>query len=175
MEKLHLRNIKKGFATNSSSYHSTMIINGNISDDSFQINDDKSIDVTLGEYGWGVETLKTKNEKLQYLLTMVVETEFPYFCNKDDDPIKIFKDCVGYKSINEFLNSNGYHLYIPSNLFCIKKSLYDENCYIEKDGYIDHQSCEYDDLNDFLNKNSTSIEEILLNPTVVILIDHDNH
>ena len=71
-----MKQIRRGtFETNSSSMHSLVIENersiGKLEESKLKLNKKGEIRVHLGEYGWGPEFLKTQQEKLNYLVTLI--------------------------------------------------------------------------------------------------------
>lgn len=62
-KKLYLRNIKKGFATNSSSYHSTLILMKDVYDkwvnEEITVENDWGEEITYDEWGNGESEINT--------------------------------------------------------------------------------------------------------------------
>ena len=167
------------FETNSSSTHSVSVSNknsdycGNNCLDSF-IDYDNRVHVRFGEFGWEIDSYRTPYEKLQYIVTMLAETEGRSVLTTSD-----FFETKGFKLINEAV---GYYchcdgIWIDSNM---KMSCYEWDnktyCYLNHDGYIDHQSCEdYDSVQDFLDDYGVDINQFLFDNGVVVHTDNDNH
>jgi len=166
------RQIRKGvFETNSSSMHSVTISQGTLSPNRMEIHKGRYIKVGAGEFGWGLSKHRDQETKLEYLLMMVVETEHP-------NNLEEFLECEGFKKLNEAISSYcGCDRIVPVN-FNFRTESYEHNgelrSYVTHDGYIDHQSCEYNNLDDFLSENNTDILDFVFNPNVVLVISNDN-
>jgi len=163
------------FETNSSSCHSISFSNKykritksklkyeTIKDNAKELRDivngnyDHSLEIPLGEFGWGVQTYNDCYTKLQYALTMAYVTECGYSSNGQG-----FEETDGYKKILDLLKEEiGCEFLIVSNF---------------EDGYIDHQSCyDYSSLADFLSDWGVSLYDFIFNPYVKLNIDNDNH
>lgn len=167
------------FETNSSSTHSVSVSNkySNYCEDyclnPFIDYDDK-VHVRFGEFGWEIDSYNTPYEKLQYIITMLAETEGRSVLTTGD-----FFETKGFKLINEavadYCHCDG--IWIDSNM---KMSCYEWDnktyCYLDHDGYIDHQSCEdYDSVQDFLDDYGVDINQFLFDNGVVVHTDNDNH
>ena len=167
------------FETNSSSSHSITIgKQGILSPFCIPINDDGYVVGEFGEFGWGYEKLKSQSEKLSYLLTMVAITEMQWRVEPDVDIIKLFEQTVGFQSLNKFVSQYCNGISLECIGLEVRKSFDETDTfhYVDYYGYIDHQSCgHYNSLQNFLDYYELSIEEIILNDDVVIIIDNDNH
>ena len=160
------RQIRRGvFETNSSSCHSLSIenIRNNCDYDQLKkyVNDyDNTIHVGFGEFGWEQECYIDAFTKLEYALTMIVQTE----CGNVKD-VEDFYETDGFVELNELIKSrchcDGITLtskmelveYHP-NVWVEEKKRWLEDYdvtdfYINHEGYIDHQSRYYKSLQDF--------------------------
>ena len=164
------------FETNSSSTHSISIIKHELTPSYLTIfEEDNKIHVYPGEFGWEIKTYSDQNDKLEYLISMLFETEG----NQCKSRTQLW-ETEGYQLINdaikEYCNCDGIFI---EGKFGIKSYKYngEEHFYLEHDGYIDHQSCEdYSSIKDFLNSNGiNSVIEFIFNPTVLVHTDNDNH
>ena len=96
------RKIRYGvFETNSSSTHVVSFVNrDSLSDASLDIyhsdDDEDTLEVSFGEFGWEYEVYTDPYWKLKYALTMVAETE-------DFTDEKSFYETEGFKAINELI------------------------------------------------------------------------
>jgi len=178
------------FETNSSSTHSVSLTNMSSDIPNFEQLDsyvdpaDHYIHIGFGEFGWGYNEYVDAYTKLQYLLTMILET------NKCD-----FGKPIGIKSIEEFYLCDDFillesiiteHVKDCKGINIIDPDIKLNVCeiegtdeviqYVTHNGYIDHQSCEnYNCLADFLNDFETTIEDFVFNENVMLLIDSDNN
>jgi hypothetical protein len=164
-----MRQIRKSvFETNSSSTHSVSIQKSGRLDSSYLKVDeeDNKVHVQFGEFGWGVESFYSQEEKLSYLCTMVAEAEGRNLKTEED-----FYNSEGFQLINgvvsEYCNCDG--VVIDNANF--KTTSWG----LEHEGYIDHQSCEYSSLQEFLNDYDTNVIEFIFNNGVVLHTDNDNH
>lgn len=192
------------FETNSSSMHSLVMkmpMTGKLEkfneDGSFELFDEEGyVIVKMGQYGWSTDDdrpLSSQSEKMSYLLTMVHDCElldagtvFRHMYRSDDiSPSDLLKQTDGFNFLSSWVASkreNGKGISPDYNWdgFEFEKweSVVDGHEYhIDSDYYVDHQSSvdDYTDLNDFLKKNKTTLDEVILNPQVNIIIDNDNH
>jgi len=170
---------KSTFETNSSSCHSLVITDKEICKlEEFNIptNKDNKVIFKVGEYNWGLEELTEQEEKLTYLMTMVAGN-WP----NSIEEIQMSSD---YKILNDFLLKYCNGIEFP------KKFL--ENGY---DGHIDHQSITnlksflseyylidgnnkrkyYNEDYSMITKREVTIDEVVLDPNITIIIDNDNH
>jgi len=173
--------IRKGvFETNSSSTHSVSISrknnkyydpsNLNVFIDEY----DNKVHVKFGEFGWEIESYNLPYEKLQYIVTMLVETEGNSITCVDDlfetDGFKLINDAVA-----NYCNCDG--IWIDEDM---RLNSYTWNgkthYYIDHNGYIDHQSCEdYKTVQDFLDDYCVDITQFIFDNGVVVHTDNDNH
>ena len=179
------------FETNSSSCHSLSINRTSKADYNKDIlkhciwDDDNKLHVGFEQFGWGYETYNDPLYKLEYALTMVLETE----CHNIDN----FYETKGFKLIDEFvkdtLECDGVVIddeitkeeYQPTKWDKEKKELVADLSrpkvtWLSSDGYIDHQSSEnYSCLQDYLDDWDVTLEDFVLNPGITLIIDNDNH
>lgn len=153
-------NIRRGvFETNSSSSHSVTLRNGGESDTRFfHVDDENRVVVTPDEYGWGYEVLTEPDQKLSYLVTMVMERLSSdhsviddELLHEDEDFKKILECIAAYTDYKDVV------LVDPPYCF-----------------YIDHQSY-YDKLDEFLSDWGVTMNQLLFDTGVSIIIDNDNH
>lgn len=187
------RQIRHGvFETNSSSCHSLSIRNSQTNYDydclrKFHLADDNTIHAGFGEFGWGYDDYTDPYNKLEYALTMIVETECRNINNVEE-----FFESEGFTELNSLIkdrcNCDGITVtsemdirhYHPTK-WDDKKGKYVEDYsitefYVDHYGYIDHQSCEgYESLQDFLDDYGVSLEDFIFNDGVRLIIDNDNH
>ena len=175
-----MRTIRRNvFETNSSSVHSVSISSNHVPDydpwdeekrlGGIVVDDDTNrVLCHFGEFGWEEVTYTTEMSKLSYLLTMVVETE-GYKLKKVDDFYKL----PGFKMLNEMIATHcrcdGIEIVDPMRI-----EVCDGNPYLMIDGYIDHQSCEYENLADFLNDYSLTALEFVFSEGVELTTGNDN-
>lgn len=176
----------KIFETNSSSSHSISLTN--VSSDilnfeqlySYIDQADNYIHIEFGEFGWGYDEYVDAYTKLQYLLTMIMEIH----CNELDT----FDD---FYNLDEFILVESIVTEHTKRCkgICIDNDGFERNSYESEDadgnpvtkywnsfdGYIDHQSCEYSSLAEFLENWDTNIEDFIFNENVMLVIDNDNH
>jgi hypothetical protein len=171
-----MKQIRRGtFETNSSSVHSLVIENekkiGELEKSQLKLNKKGEIEVQLGKYGWGLSFLTTQQEKLNYLVTLIVGSKIIIDCDdlEDDPEFEYLK-----KELLKYTNAKNIKVYG-----------FGKNNY-----YIDHQSQK--DLSEFLNsyntetvlKNIYSWEtkketeligplDVIFNPNIIIEIYHD--
>ena len=182
-----MKQVRKGtFETNSSSMHSLVIENeksiGKLEESKLKLNKKGEIRVHLGEYGWGLEFLKTQQEKLNYRVTLIAGS-------KGIDNIKDLEDDPEYmnmkKQLLKYANATNIIVY----------------GFGKGDYYIDHQSQQslsdflkaYNrektvDTSDFEECDSSNCEawgtrkgtdkigplDVIFNPNIVIEIANDN-
>lgn len=155
---------KNVFETNSSSTHSLVISKKERSYDySLPVDDDGTLTITFGEFGWGPELLIAPIEKLSYLVTdrsglYDIPEELK---NADDDAIYdfIMEESEAIKDIVEVVKSC-----CPE----VKEVRFELGDSWNPFGYVDHQSqgTSYD--------MDLSIEEIVFSNKVIIMIANDN-
>jgi len=158
------------FETNSSSTHSIVVSKGSIKPLSLPLDEHGRVCIEFGEYGCGPDTLSTQREKMCFLLTMAYETECRHKGNVGSKDA--FAQTDGFKALDEFARENidgciGLNI---GNSFC------DGSCGCDvgsAHGYIDHNSCEYESLADFLNQNNTSIRRFVRHSGTVMEMDYD--
>lgn len=166
------------FETNSSSTHSVSISHKksyyNDNDClSEHIDYDNKVHVELGEFGWEVEHYSMPYEKLQYIATMLVETEGRNISSVDElfetDGFKLINDAVAdYCNcdgiwIDSYMNMNSYEWDGKTEF------------YLDHDGYIDHQSHEsYQSVQDFLDDYGVDVKQFIFDYGVCVITDNDN-
>lgn len=167
------------FETNSSSTHSIAISHKNsyyYGENCLEryLDYDNKIHVEFGEFGWEVEHYSLPYEKLQYIVTMLAETEGSNISNInelfDTDGFKLINDAVA-----EYCRCDG--IWIDSNMK-IDCYVWDgkTHTYLDHDGYIDHQSCEgYSSVRDFLDDYGLDITKFIFDDGVCVITDNDNH
>lgn len=174
------RQIRKNvFETNSSSTHSVSISNRNsfyYDKDCLKnyIEWDNKVHVEFGEFGWEREYYYSPYSKLQYIVTMLAETEGRKITAADE----LF-ETNGFKLINDavatYCNCDG--IWIDSE---IKMNSYEWGgkieSYLSHNGYIDHQSYEdYNSVQDFLDDYNIDITKFIFDEGVCVITDNDNH
>jgi len=133
---------------------------------------DNLVHIEFGEFGWGIDTYYDAEIKLSYAATMVAETEE---FNSEDE----FYQTAGMKAINELVKEkchcNGVVVDYPN--FQIESYTWNGETkhYMSHNGYIDHQSCDYKSLQDFLDAWGITLERFIFDDNVGLLIDNDNH
>ena len=175
---------KSVFETNSSSVHSLTVKKNDmvLKPYKMDLNYENKLVLEFGEYGWGYDTLTTVFDKLCYLLTMVGETELRNMSHEITSPHDVLKNSSGFILLENFVTQwivDCAGIEINGLQMTIQEYRYNDSLikYIDlTDGYIDHQSVEdYSSLEDFLYQNDTSVENLVLNDNVSIIIDNDNH
>lgn len=165
---------KNVFETNSSSTHSVSVVNGELEDICLHIKNDGYVHVRFGEFGWETESYTDPYDKLQYVVTMLVETEGRNIVSADE----LF-ETNGFKLINDavadYCDCNG--IWIDSDM---STKNYEYNgqkyFYVDHEGYIDHQSFEsYKTVQDFLDDYGVDITNFIFNDGVIVHTDNDNH
>lgn len=167
------------FETNSSSTHSVSISHKN----SHYFNEDcldeymdynNKIHVTFGEFGWEIKSYYSPYKKLQYIVTMLAETEGRNISSVDElfetDGFKLINDAIA-----DYCNCNG--IWIDSEM-SIDSYEWDEKTYtyLEHDGYIDHQSFEdYSSVRDFLDDYGIDVTQFIFDEGVCLITDNDNY
>lgn len=173
--------IRKGvFETNSSSCHS-ISINSNTPNyappESLYVNyETNRVSVSFGEFGWEIESYYGVGAKLEYLITMVAETE-----GNKITTVEEFYETEGYKLINDsianYCKCDGIELKDGE----LKMRSYTRSdgsicTYLNHEGYIDHQSTEdYSSLKDFLDSYGLSVIDFVFNRNIAVHTDNDNH
>lgn len=158
------RQIRRGvFETNSSSTHS--FTHGNTYNNIVVNDEDNCVHTDLGEFGWEIETYYDSATKLAYILLAAASFtghSFWYFGDTGfDEMLESFKETEEYKRIEEavrnYMNCDGI--------------VVDE----DSEGYIDHQSLEYDSFDNWLDDTgATSVEDFIFG-SVVLHTDNDNY
>ena len=152
-------NIRRGvFETNSSSSHSVTLRKGGESDTRFfHVDDENRVVVTPDEYGWGYEVLTEPDQKLSYLVTMVMERLSNNYSVIDDELLHEDED---FKKIVECVTTYTDYkdVVLASPPYCF---------------YIDHQSY-YGSLDEFLSDWGVTMNQLLFDTGVSIIIDNDN-
>ena len=152
------------FETNSSSMHS-LTLGGHTTNTEVKLDEDKIYHTTFGEFGWSVEDYSGLDEKLQYILTMIVEIYRP-------ETEEAFYNLRDFKRVRDYFCSFTGAIDIVVDDAGIKKGEYGNY----HNGYIDHQSYEdYDSIDDFLNDNGVDSIYQYLFEDVIVHTDNDNH
>lgn len=150
--------------------HSITIRNGEKTAGELLISEDNKVHVEFGEFGWRPCNYSDQYEKLQYILTMCACTEGNN-CSSPEE----FYETEGYKSISntvsKYCHCDGIELESV-----IRANHYKNSVYLDFDGYIDHQSCEYSSVAEFLEENNiSSVEEFIFDNSIVVHTDNDNY
>ena len=112
-------------------------------------------------------------DKLQYIITMLAETE----CRNIDTVDELF-ETEGFKLVNdavaEYCHCDGIWINGDMKMKCYE---WDNatHVYFSHDGYIDHQSCDYNSVQDFLDDYNVDVTQFIFNDNVVVITDNDNH
>jgi hypothetical protein len=167
------------FETNSSSTHSVSISKkkSNYYNNSClkkYIGFDNKVHVEFGEFGWEIEHYNSPYSKLQYITTMLIETE-----GRDISTVEELFETDGFKLINEAISNycNCDGIWIDSRIE-MKSYEWDGEVevYISHDGYIDHQSHEdYNSVQDFLDDYGVDVTKFVFDEGVCVITDNDNH
>jgi hypothetical protein len=168
------------FETNSSSTHSVSVSRKNNQRYSSNVLNvfideyDNKIHVRFGEFGWEIANYNFPYDKLQYIVTMLVETEGNNIASIDElfesDGFKLINDAIA-----DYCHCDG--IWIDEDM---KLDSYEWNgkvhSYISHEGYIDHQSCEdYNSVQDFLDDYGLDIIQFIFDDGVIVHTDNDNH
>ena len=125
--------IREGvFETNSSSTHSIALnpkSYSNYEAKFYGVNSENKIQVRLGEYGWGYEVLSSSDEKLSYIMTMLVLNLIDSGCSTLEDVY----DSEMFKEFQDEIVKNAD--YAGIEIIGV-----DPNCLDTGEFYIDHQS-----------------------------------
>lgn len=153
------------FETNSSSSHALCMNKNDERNYHFYDTDDEDFIIfTMGEYGWYGDDCDSPQEKLNYLLTMVVcSLQANSEAENSEVTVKEIIESDDFKKIDECIRSNTSYSGI-----CFPQDKYDYN-----DGYIDHQSM-YSHIDDFLNDWNVSLEDYLFSDRYFVVIRNDN-
>lgn len=153
---------KNVFETNSSSVHSITVSEKS---ELFDYPEEKEdvIVVVPGEYGWSGDDVMGLQEKLRYLMTLILATNYDYDSKKrefipEDRKLDLLKADEDWQRICQVVRDKKHKEVIPN----IPKGL---------NFYVDHQSCM--SLDDFLG--GISLDDFLFDPTYAVEIDNDNH
>jgi hypothetical protein len=149
------------FETNSSSTHS---FSHGGAFNNIIVEDDGFVHTNLGEFGWEIRNYYDSEAKLAYILLVAAsftDHSFWYFENGFNEELKSFKCTDLYKDIEDVvkdhMNCDGIEINKNS------------------EGYIDHQSLEYDSFNEWLyDTGASSIEDFIFGD-IVLHTDNDNH
>ena len=165
------RQIRRGcFETNSSSMHSLTVrkegVSGTLHVDEYE----NKVITHFGEFGWGYDYYTDPENKLSYLVTMLVETHGDCYsmeelCETEDfqkinNAIASYCHCDGILIDEKLEQATSYD--------GIKK--YEWN---EHEGYVDHQSVE--SIDSLLESYDCTIEEFIFDKGIALIIDNDNH
>ena len=139
------------------------------------IRPDNYIHMSFGDFGWGPEIINDVYRKIQYALTMVIETEGNHGEIKS---LEDYYNTKGFKAINELVKkecgSDGIIIYNDdeNEIRFESYSSDDPNKgYIVHEGYIDHDSCDFKSLQDFLDHYNISLHDFLFDSNVTLIID----
>lgn len=150
------------FETNSSSVHSITVSE---KAELFDYPEEKEdvIVVVPGEYGWSGDDVMGLQEKLRYLMTLILDTKYDWDPGindfvPEDKKLDLLKSDEDWQRICQVVRDKKHKEVIPN----IPKGLH---------FYVDHQSCM--SLDAFLS--GMSLEDFLFDPTYVVEIDNDNH
>ena len=150
------------FETNSSSTHSFSLCTGTYND--LSVDYDGYVHTKLGEFGWEIEDYFDSTSKLAYILLVAAYFSghsFWYFDNSWEDEWESFKETSEFKDIEDV---------VKSHMSC-EGIIIDE----KSEGYIDHQSLEYNSFEDWLSwTEADSIEDFIFGD-VVLHTDNDNY
>lgn len=158
------------FETNSSSMHSLTVrkegVSGTLHIDEYE----NKVITHFGEFGWGYDYYTDPENKLSYLVTMLVETHRDYYsmeelCETEDfqkinNAIASYCHCDGILIDEKLEQATSYD--------GTKK--YEWN---EHEGYVDHQSVE--SIDSLLESYDCTIEEFIFDKGIALIIDNDNH
>ena len=163
MKKIIRKNV---FESNSSSTHSFSYSNSTYNDLKVDYDNyyDNYIHTSLGEFGWEIKDYFSSSAKLDYILLVAANYEDCYLYSWDEEQARNlakFQESSLFKEIEavvkEYMDCDGIVLEEYSQ------------------GYIDHQSLEYDTFEDWLyNTGASSIEDFIFGD-IVLHTDNDNH
>ena len=170
------------FETNSSSTHSVAVPKLRSAGDNYDrysledYLEDDAIVMKFGEFGWEERSYRDACDKLQYALTMVVETECR---NGKVGSLEDFYELPGFKLINDAVKEETGHEVRMDEEISVHTSTYGNSTYAYTDhnGYIDHQSSvdDYGCLQDFLDYYDMTIRDFIFNKDILLITDNDNH
>lgn len=153
------------FETNSSSTHSMIIHHNGIQKNEIPIGEDGYIHVKMNEFGWEVRNYYSQYDRLSYLITMFATTSGAHtlWVSDKDELNKVANDLMNNKWFK------GFSKEIAKHAKC--KGLKID----PSEGYIDHQSCEYGSVIEFLNEWDTDAMEFVFGHGIIVHTDNDNH
>lgn len=153
------------FETNSSSTHSMIIHHNGIQKNEIPIGEDGYIHVKMNEFGWEVRNYYSQYDRLSYLITMFATTSGAHtlWVSDKDELNKVANDLMNNKWFK------GLSKEIAKHAKC--KGLKID----PSEGYIDHQSCEYGSVIEFLNEWDTDAMEFVFGHGIIVHTDNDNH
>ena len=153
------------FETNSSSTHSMIIHHNGIQKNEIPIGEDGYIHVKMNEFGWEVRNYYSQYDRLSYLSTMFATTSGAHtlWVSDKDELNKVANDLMNNKWFK------GFSKEIAKHAKC--KGLKID----PSEGYIDHQSCEYGSVIEFLNEWDTDAMEFVFRHGIIVHTDNDNH
>ncbi len=150
------------FETNSSSTHSFTYggAYNNLVVDDF----DNCVHTSLGEFGWEVHSYFDSEAKLSYILLAAAHfTNHSFWWHKNtfEEELTSFKETEEYQRIEE----------------AVKNVMNCDGIVIEDyaEGYIDHQSLEYDSFDEWLDDTYADSVEDFIFGGVVLHTDNDNY
>ena len=102
------KQIRSGlWETNSSSTHTVYFTSGDTQEDISEldkyIQDDGYLHIEFGKFGWEIENYTDAYTKLQYALTMVVETECRYRPIQTEGESIVLEETDGFKVIDRLI------------------------------------------------------------------------
>ena len=158
------KQVRKGvFETNSSSTHSFTIGNNfnDLSVDKF----DNCVHTSLGEFGWEVEDYYESSAKLAYILLVAAKFTGHYLYN--------YPQTANIPEIIEFMKTDMFKEIED----VVKSKVNCDGLIIDEDseGYIDHQSLDYNSFEEWLSDTyAESIEDFIFGD-IVLHTDNDNY
>lgn len=161
MKKIIRRNT---FETNSSSTHSFTISHNCTINDLYVDKIDDCVHTSLGEFGWEIKDYFSSSAKLDYILLVATNYEDCYLYSWDEEQaqnLAKFQESSLFKEIEAVVKE-----YMDCDGIVLEKY---------SQGYIDHQSLEYDTFEDWLyNTGASSIEDFIFGD-IVLHTDNDNY
>ena len=158
--------IREGvFETNSSSTHAIALNPKSCSKYEakfYVVNSENKIQVRLGRYGWGYEVLYSSDEKLSYIMTMLVLNLIDFGCSTLEDVY----DSEMFKEFHDEIVKN-------TDYAGIEIIDVDPNHLDTGEFYIDHQSY-YGNYKKFLEDYNLTLFEYLFNSQYFVITDNDN-
>lgn len=182
-----MKKIRKGtFETNSSSMHSLVIENEEkikeLEKNQLKLNGKGEIEVTLGEYGWGLNFLTTQQEKLNYLVTLIAgskgidniddledDSEYEYLKNQllkytNASDVKIY----GFEKCDYYIDHQS-----QQKLFDFFKT-YNSKKTLDTSDWEEDDSSNYTAWETRKETNEIGPLEVVFNPNIIIEIANDN-